>query len=73
MIVFLTNPGISRSWQRLINGDSGVVSLAGHGDQFKQQQCQVAGLVPRGSKVDGAWDSREWLTGDVSSPSCVLL
>ena len=56
--------GVQRTWSRLIEGHSGIVSLKDQGEQFKQQQCQIAGLVPRGQKAQGAWTSGEWLTGD---------
>ncbi|KAL8807805.1 MAG: hypothetical protein Q9182_000454 [Xanthomendoza sp. 2 TL-2023] len=56
--------GVKRSWNRLIDGHCGVVSLKVRGDAFLQQQCQVAGLVPQGEKKDGAWSASEWLSRD---------
>ena len=56
--------GPRRTWQRLLAGDCGVVSLQNRGDRYKQQHCQVAGLVPLGSKDQDAWDSSEWLSRD---------
>lgn len=57
--------GVQRLWKRLIAGHSGIVSLRGEGSTFAQQQCQVAGLVPRGRKENGAWDVNEWASRDV--------
>ena len=60
------NPsGAQRSWTRLLDGQCGIVSLAGRGKAHAQQQCQVAALVPRGKKEDGGWTAGEWLTDDV--------
>ncbi len=56
--------GVRRTWQRLLAGDGGVVSLKDRGERYTQQQCQVAGLVPLGSKAQGAWTSGEWLSRD---------
>ena len=56
--------GVRRTWQRLLAGDCGIVSLRDSGEQYREQQCQIAGLVPLGPKAQGAWDSSEWLTGD---------
>lgn len=56
--------GVQRTWQRLLAGDCGVVSIKDRGERFEQQQCQVAGLVPLGPKANGAWDSSEWLGRD---------
>ena len=56
--------GAQQTWRRLLMGDSGLVSLKDQGERYKQLQCQVAGLVPQGKKLQGAWDSSEWLSGD---------
>ena len=56
--------GAQRTWQSLLRSDCGIVSLKDHGQQFKQQQCQVAGLVPQGQEVEGAWNSSQWFSGD---------
>ena len=55
--------GVKRTWERLVNGESGLVSLQGR-KLHEQQQCQVAGLVPTGTKKEGAWNAREWLSND---------
>ena len=56
--------GTQQTWRRLLGGNCGIVSLKDQGEQYKQQQCQVAGLVPQGQKAQGAWNSSEWLSGD---------
>ena len=61
----LNDLGAQRSWSRLLDSQCGIVSLAGRIDTHAQQQCQVAGLVPRGKKEHGAWTAGEWLSGDV--------
>lgn len=61
----MTVQGVHLSWKRLIAGHSGIVSLRGEGAAFAQQQCQVAGLVPRGRKENGAWTASEWGSRDV--------
>lgn len=53
--------GAQRSWNRLIDGRCGIVSLRDKGAEFQQQKCQVAGLVPKGRKEDGGWNVDDWL------------
>ena len=57
--------GVPLLWKRLIAGHSGIVSLCKEGANFAQQQCQVAGLVPRGKKENGGWTASEWASRDV--------
>ena len=57
--------GVRRSWKRLIDGECGIKSLNDQGTAFKKLQCQVAGVIPQGSKEQGAWTASEWLTRDV--------
>jgi len=61
----LIDLGVQRSWTRLVEGHSGLVSANTVGPAFRGQQCQVAGLVPRGKKADGGWQASDWLTKDV--------
>ncbi|MCJ1241020.1 Mitochondrial beta-keto-acyl synthase [Varicellaria rhodocarpa] len=56
--------GVRRSWKRLIDGECGIKSLNDQGTAFKKLQCQVAGVIPQGSKEQGAWTASEWLTRD---------
>lgn len=57
--------GLRKTWTRLINGECGIKSLGILGKPFQELQCQVGGLVPLGSKLDGRWSPQEWLTRDV--------
>ena len=59
--------GAQLSWKRLLDGQCGIVSLAGRTKAHALQQCQVqvAGLIPRGKKEHGGWTAAEWLSGDV--------
>lgn len=59
----LTSLGVQRTWKRLLDSQCGVVSLKGN-QQHEQQQCQVAGLVPHGTKENGGWTASEWLSSD---------
>ena len=61
----LMDLGVRRSWKRLIDGECGIKSLSDRGSAFEKLQCQVAGVVPQGSKDEGAWTPSEWLTRDV--------
>ncbi|KAI4274831.1 MAG: hypothetical protein LQ337_003643 [Flavoplaca oasis] len=56
--------GAQRSWNRLIDGHCGLVSLKDRGNAFLQQQCQVAGLVPEGKKGDQIRKASDCLTKD---------
>lgn len=58
--------GAQRSWNHLIDGKCGIVSLRDIGAEFQQQQCQVAGLVPKGRKENGGWNVDDWLDRTVS-------
>lgn len=58
--------GAQRSWNHLIDGKCGIVSLGDRGAEFQQQQCKVAGLVPKGRKEDGGWNVDDWLHRTVS-------
>ncbi|KAI9832648.1 MAG: hypothetical protein M1819_004233 [Sarea resinae] len=53
--------GVRRSWTRLLDGHCGIVSLKKRGPQFATLPCQVAAVIPEGSKEQGGWDLKEWL------------
>lgn len=59
--------GVERSWKRLVDGHCAVVSLTGNNENraYALQQCQVAGLVPRGKREAAGWTASEWLSSDV--------
>ncbi|OAA58558.1 beta-ketoacyl synthase [Niveomyces insectorum RCEF 264] len=54
--------GVQRTWQRLLAGESGIVSLAGRAPQerWKQLPSTVAGAVPEG-RGEGEWNADDWL------------
>lgn len=58
--------GVRRSWNRILRGDSGIVSTIDHDNDpaYATIPSQVAGLVPRGSRDSGGWNADEWLERD---------
>lgn len=57
--------GVRRTWQRLVNGDCGIVSTRHLGDEFAALPSQVAGLVPDSADDEGAWRVKEHVTPTV--------
>ncbi|CZR61510.1 probable 3-oxoacyl-[acyl-carrier-protein] synthase, mitochondrial precursor [Phialocephala subalpina] len=53
--------GIRRTWNRLLAGDSGIVSIAKSAPQWRELPSTVAGIVPEGSKEEGGWKALDWL------------
>jgi 3-oxoacyl-[acyl-carrier-protein] synthase II len=60
-VLILLDIGVRASWNRLLAGKTGIVSLQPRGPQFAPIPSQVAGLVPRGLKAEGGWTPDEWL------------
>jgi hypothetical protein len=58
--------GIRRTWKRLLDGHCGIVNVADRHPRFAELPCQVAAIVPRGTRKDGGWKASEWLSRDVS-------
>ncbi|KAI9889566.1 MAG: Mitochondrial beta-keto-acyl synthase [Vezdaea aestivalis] len=54
--------GARYSWNELLRGASGVVSVASRGPHFQALPSTVAGVVPTGLKTEGRWDADEWLS-----------
>ncbi|CAK1364822.1 unnamed protein product [Cercospora beticola] len=54
--------GVRPTWQRLLKSHSGIVSTTSRGSQFEALPSRVAGLVPQGSRDDGRWQAKDWLT-----------
>ncbi|KAJ5724952.1 hypothetical protein N7493_006680 [Penicillium malachiteum] len=54
--------GIRRSWKRLLDGQCGVVNVNHRDKRFAEQPCQIAAVVPQGSRDDGGWMASEWLS-----------
>ncbi|KAL1305863.1 hypothetical protein AAFC00_004014 [Neodothiora populina] len=53
--------GVRPTWRRLIDGQSGIISIKERSKEFAALPSQVAGIVPPGSRRDGGWDPNEWL------------
>lgn len=57
--------GVQRTWQRLINSESGITSTVPLGTTFATLPSQVAGIVPD-------WTASEWCSatvGTISEPT----
>jgi hypothetical protein len=55
---------VQKSWTSLLAGASGIVSTIPLGPEYAELPSTVAAMVPRGSKVDGDWDAKEYLKND---------
>ena len=53
--------GIQKTWKRLLESSSGIVSTSLKGPEFGTLPSRVAGLVPHGSREDGRWQAKDWL------------
>ena len=53
--------GTRRVWQRLINGESGITSLQ-ETPEYVDIPSKVVGLVPRGSRSEGHFNERDWVS-----------
>ena len=58
-------PGIRRTWKRVLDGDCGIVSTRSLGPKFVTLPSQVAGIVPEGPKSDGRWTASEHVSKTV--------
>ncbi|KAJ5476174.1 hypothetical protein N7475_001903 [Penicillium sp. IBT 31633x] len=54
--------GARRTWKRLLDGHCGVVNVKDRDERFAEQPCQVAAVVPQGSRENGGWTASEWLS-----------
>ncbi|KAJ6189061.1 Thiolase-like subgroup [Penicillium mononematosum] len=54
--------GIRRTWKRLLDGHCGVVNVKDRDARYAEQPCQVAAVVPQGSRENGGWTASEWLS-----------
>lgn len=68
----LTKAGIRRSWNRLLAGHCGVSNIRQHDPRFADLPCQVAGVVPSGSRREGGWTASEWMNRDVCLVALLL-
>ena len=51
--------GVENVWKRLTNGASGIASIANF--ETSDLACKIAGQLPVGKAVDGAFDPDEWV------------
>lgn len=58
--------GVRPTWKRLIDGHCGIVNIRDRDPKFATLPSQVAGVIPPGNRVDGGWNSKEWLQLGVS-------
>jgi hypothetical protein len=49
----------------LLDGHCGIVNVKERDERFAEQPCQVAAVVPQGSREDGGWMASEWLSRSV--------
>lgn len=61
-ILLTKTAGVKRTWQRLIQGECGVVSTRSLGPEFNALPSQVAGIVPSGPSSTGGWQADEHVT-----------
>ncbi|KAJ5195257.1 mitochondrial beta-keto-acyl synthase [Penicillium cinerascens] len=54
--------GIRRTWSRLLEGHCGIINVNHRDARFKDQPCQIAAVVPKGSRDEGGWMASEWLS-----------
>ncbi|KAJ5585420.1 uncharacterized protein N7459_005220 [Penicillium hispanicum] len=54
--------GIRRTWKRLLDGHCGIVNVNDSDARFAEQPCQVAAVVPQGTRQSGGWTASEWLS-----------
>jgi 3-oxoacyl-[acyl-carrier-protein] synthase II len=55
--------GIRRTWTRLLASECGIVSVANRepAARWNELPSTVAGIVPEGTKEEGAWQASDWL------------
>lgn len=58
--------GLRHTWKRLLDGHCGIVNVNHRDERFKEVPCQIAAVVPKGSRKDGGWTASEWLSRGVS-------
>ncbi|KAE8147211.1 thiolase-like protein [Aspergillus avenaceus] len=56
--------GIRRTWKRLLDGHCGIVNVNHRDSRFTDLPCQIAAVVPNGTRQEGGWTPSEWLSRD---------
>ena len=51
--------GVDHVWNRLVEGQSGITAIQGF--DVSDLPAKIAGVIPRGSKQDGAFDIDDWV------------
>ncbi|KAJ5934513.1 hypothetical protein N7466_004060 [Penicillium verhagenii] len=54
--------GVRQTWKRLLDGHCGIVNVNHRDERFAEQPCQIAAVVPQGSRENGGWTASEWLS-----------
>ncbi|KAJ5101526.1 Thiolase-like [Penicillium alfredii] len=54
--------GIRHTWRRLLDGHCGIVNVNHRDPRFTEVPCQIAAVVPPGTRRDGGWNASEWLS-----------
>jgi hypothetical protein len=57
------NPGVKRTWNRLLDGETGIAALTHQ--KYAGLPCRVAATVPKGLGTGGGWTAGEWLAAGV--------
>ena len=57
--------GIRRTWNRLLDGQCGIVNVRHRDPRFAELPCQIAAVVPSGERQSGGWNALDWLSKDV--------
>lgn len=57
----------------MLDGHCGIVNVKDRDERFAEQPCQVAAVVPQGSREDGGWTASEWLNRGVGALTFTLL
>lgn len=60
----------------MLDGHCGVVNVKDRDERFTEQPCQVAAVVPQGTRENGGWKASEWLdrgVGIAISPNGLMI
>ncbi|KAL4760519.1 putative beta-ketoacyl synthase (Cem1) [Aspergillus foveolatus] len=56
--------GVRRTWKRLLDGHCGIVNIRHRDARYADLPCEVAAVVPSGTRAEGKWTASEWLSKD---------
>lgn len=63
--------GIKTSWNNLLAGRCGVVSLRDRSPEYEDLPSKVAAVVPQATAEPGGWNPAEWLAMGVGLPGSI--